>query len=99
MLAVAADGRSAVVAPTPVEVVCGLGAGDAFGGMLVHGLLAGWEPEQIMTWANAAGAIVAARLRCSDDMPTRAEVESMLATGVPPGQPDDPDPHHDDPDR
>ena len=27
------------VPPVPVEVVCGLGAGDAFGGALVHGLL------------------------------------------------------------
>src|SRR3954453_13734529 len=30
-----------VVPPTPVEVVNGLGAGDAFGGSLCHGLLAG----------------------------------------------------------
>ena len=27
------------VPPVPVDVVCGLGAGDAFGGALVHGLL------------------------------------------------------------
>ena len=30
------------VPPVPVEVVNGLGAGDAFGGALCHGLLAGW---------------------------------------------------------
>ena len=36
-----------VVSPHPVEVVCGLGAGDAFGGALVHGLLAGWDPVTI----------------------------------------------------
>ena len=29
-----------------VEVLNGLGAGDAFGGALCHGLLAGWELEQ-----------------------------------------------------
>ena len=34
-------------AAAPVEVVCGLGAGDAFGGALVHGLLAGWDPVAI----------------------------------------------------
>lgn len=90
VLAVDSSGRSAVVAPTPVEVVCGLGAGDAFGGVLVHGLLEGWDPEQTMTWANAAGAIVASRLRCSDDMPTAAEIETMLATGVPPPSPNPP---------
>ena len=32
--------------PVPVEVVNGLGAGDAFGGALCHGLLAGWDLER-----------------------------------------------------
>src|ERR687897_766046 len=39
----AVDGETTVeVPPVPVEVVNGLGAGDAFGGALCHGLLAGW---------------------------------------------------------
>ena len=63
-----------VVAPHPVEVVCGLGAGDAFGGALVHGLLAGWDPVKIAGYANAAGAIVASRLACADAMPTLDEL-------------------------
>jgi 5-dehydro-2-deoxygluconokinase len=42
VLAVDAE-TSVEVAPVPVEVVNGLGAGDAFGGALCHGLLAGWE--------------------------------------------------------
>lgn len=66
------------VAPRPVKVVCGLGAGDAFGGALVHGLLAGWEPVRCAEYANAAGALVASRLACADAMPTPAEVEAML---------------------
>ncbi|HEY4610145.1 MAG TPA: PfkB family carbohydrate kinase, partial [Ilumatobacteraceae bacterium] len=41
---VATSQGSTIVPPHFVEVVCGLGAGDAFGGMLVHGLLSGWEP-------------------------------------------------------
>jgi len=65
--------------PVPVEVVNGLGAGDAFGGALCHGLLAGWETADIMRFANAAGALVASRLACSDAMPTAAEVEDLLA--------------------
>ena len=64
--------------PVPVEVVNGLGAGDAFGGALCHGLLAGWDLERILRFANAAGAIVASRLACSDAMPTTAEVEELL---------------------
>jgi len=72
-----ADG-SWTVPPRPVDVVCGLGAGDAFGGALAHGLLSGWEPEKIGRYANAAGALVAGRLACADAMPTSAEIEEML---------------------
>jgi 5-dehydro-2-deoxygluconokinase len=67
-----------VVPPVPVDVVNGLGAGDAFGGALCHGLLSGWEVERIVRFANAAGAVVASRLGCADDMPTLADVEARL---------------------
>ncbi|MBC49578.1 MAG: 5-dehydro-2-deoxygluconokinase [Ilumatobacter sp.] len=70
-----------VVDPIRVPVVCGLGAGDAFGGSLAHGLLEGWNPADIVTRANAAGAIVAGRLMCSDEMPTSAEIDHLLTTG------------------
>jgi len=73
-----------VVPPTPVEVVNGLGAGDAFGGSLCHGLLAGLPLEQVLRNANAAGAIVASRLECSTAMPTPAEIEALLAGSLPP---------------
>jgi 5-dehydro-2-deoxygluconokinase len=73
------DGRSTVAA-RQVHVVCGLGAGDAFGGALVHGLLAGWEPRRTVEYANAAGAIVAGRLLCADAMPTDAEVLGLMRT-------------------
>jgi 5-dehydro-2-deoxygluconokinase len=72
---------SVEVPPMPVEVVNGLGAGDAFGGALCHGLLAGWDIERVMRFANAAGAIVASRLACSDAMPTAAEVGALLNEG------------------
>ncbi|GAA4454093.1 5-dehydro-2-deoxygluconokinase [Phytohabitans houttuyneae] len=75
----AVDASGAVeVPPVPVEVVNGLGAGDAFGGALCHGLLAGWETARVMRFANAAGAIVAGRLACSDAMPTVDEVEEHV---------------------
>jgi len=76
------DGKTATeVPPVPVNVLNGLGAGDAFGGALCHGLLAGWDIERVMRFANAAGAIVASRLACSDAMPTAAEVTELLAGG------------------
>ena len=67
------------VAPQLVDVVCGLGAGDAFGGALVHGLLSGWDPVRIAEHGNAAGAIVVAQLACADAMPTVEELEAMVA--------------------
>ncbi|MFD8970320.1 5-dehydro-2-deoxygluconokinase [Streptomyces sp. NPDC059568] len=86
VLAVHRDGTRAEVPPVPVEVVNGLGAGDAFGGALCHGLLAGWELERVMRYANAAGAIVAARLACSSAMPYEREVAQVLAGGPVPAQ-------------
>ncbi len=74
--------ESVVVPPYPVDVVNGLGAGDAFGGALCHGLLQGWDLERILRFANVSGAIVASRLECSTAMPTSAEVEQILAAGV-----------------
>lgn len=62
-----------------VDVVCGLGAGDAFGGALIHGLLSGWDPERIARYGNAAGAVVVAQLACADAMPTIEELELMVA--------------------
>jgi 5-dehydro-2-deoxygluconokinase len=65
------------VPPNEVDVVNGLGAGDAFGGSLCHGLLHGWPLEKTLRYANAAGAIVASRLECSTAMPTAAEVAAL----------------------
>ncbi len=68
---------SVTVAPNKVDVVNGLGAGDAFGGSLIHGLLNDWPLEKTLRYANAAGAIVASRLECSTAMPTAAEVAGL----------------------
>jgi 5-dehydro-2-deoxygluconokinase len=73
--------ESVVVPPAPIVVLNGLGAGDAFGGALCHGVLEGWELERTLRFANAAGALVASRLGCADDMPTLAEVEELLCRG------------------
>lgn len=67
------------VPPILMDVVNGLGAGDAFGGAFCHGLLQGWGLERILRFANAAGALVVGRLECSTAMPTPAEVEQLLA--------------------
>jgi 5-dehydro-2-deoxygluconokinase len=75
----AMDGSAAIqVPPVDVQVLNGLGAGDAFGGALCHGLLAGWDTAAVMQFANAAGGIVASRLACAEAMPTIAEVQDVL---------------------
>ncbi len=64
--------------PVAIEVVNGLGAGDAFGGAFCHGILADWPLGKIIRFANAAGAIVASQLSCSEAMPTNKEIEDLL---------------------
>jgi 5-dehydro-2-deoxygluconokinase len=75
----ASDETRALVPSLSVEVVCGLGAGDAFGGALCHGLLSGWDSVRAARFGNAAGAIVASRLLCAPAMPTEAEVREAEA--------------------
>ena len=70
------------VPPHFVDVINGLGSGDAFGGALCHGLLAGWDLERILRFANVAGAIVATRRECSTAMPDASEVEALLQKGA-----------------
>jgi 5-dehydro-2-deoxygluconokinase len=67
-----------VAPPVKVDVVNGIGAGDAFGGALAFGLLRGWPLERTIRFANAAGAFVAAQLACADAMPTTDEVQALL---------------------
>ncbi len=80
VLVATADG-SDTVAPNPITVVCGLGAGDAFGGALCHRLLAGDRLLDAVRFANAAGALVASRLLCADAMPDESEVRALMQAG------------------
>jgi 5-dehydro-2-deoxygluconokinase len=78
VLARTAEGVVEVPPVTHLGVVNGLGAGDAFGGALVHALLHGYELERAVRLANAAGAFVASKLACADDMPTLSDLEPLL---------------------
>jgi 5-dehydro-2-deoxygluconokinase len=75
---VATSDERRVVPAVPVDVVCGLGAGDAFGGAFCHGLLSGQTPFAAAELGNAAGAIVASRVLCADAMPTEDELQGLL---------------------
>ena len=80
VLVATADGGRDRIEPFRVQVVCGLGAGDAFGGAFCHGILSGWSLSQAARAGNAAGAIVASRLMCADDMPTIDDIQNLMGT-------------------
>lgn len=61
--------------PVRVDVVNGLGAGDAFGGAFAYGLLEGRSLHQTSRMASKAGAYVATKLECADAMPTEKDLE------------------------
>lgn len=77
VLAVTVD-ESVVCEPYAVDVVNGLGAGDAFGGALCHGLLQGWGLDRLVDFANAAGGYVAARRECALAMPDETQVRALM---------------------
>ncbi len=61
-----------------VEVICGLGSGDALSAAFGAGLLNGLDPWAALERGNAAGAIVASRLMCSAAMPRASEIDEVL---------------------
>jgi 5-dehydro-2-deoxygluconokinase len=81
VLVATSDMRERVM-PYEVKVVCGLGSGDAFGGAFCDRLLAGASFGDAVRAANAAGAIVAGRLMCADDMPTQGDITEMMRGDV-----------------
>jgi 5-dehydro-2-deoxygluconokinase len=63
----------------PVEVVNGLGAGDAFAAALGQGLLRRLPLVEAVRRGTVAGALVAAQLACSEAMPRLEELEAALS--------------------
>jgi ribokinase len=66
-------------APPAVRAVDGTGAGDAFTACLVVSLLEGRDPEEALARACAAGALAASRLGAQPALPTRTELDALLA--------------------
>jgi 5-dehydro-2-deoxygluconokinase len=68
------------VAGFPVEVVNVLGAGDAFAGGLIYGLLKGWDWYKTTRMGNACGAIVVTRHGCANFMAYEEEALAFIAS-------------------
>jgi 5-dehydro-2-deoxygluconokinase len=62
----------------PVEVVNGLGAGDAFAAAVGQSLLQELPLVEAVRRGTVAGALVASRLACSEAMPRLEELEAAL---------------------
>jgi 5-dehydro-2-deoxygluconokinase len=69
------------VPPVKMEVVNGLGAGDAFLAAFTQGLLRGIDPGTAVRRANWAGAYVASQVPCSEAMPYAADLDAAIPTG------------------
>ncbi|MFL5962011.1 MAG: PfkB family carbohydrate kinase [Gaiellaceae bacterium] len=73
-----ADGDETDVPGLPVEVVNGLGAGDAFAAAFGQALLKDMPLVEATRRGTVAGALVASRLACSAAMPRLDELEAAL---------------------
>ena len=74
------DGEEVARAEPPeVDAVDGTAAGDAFTACLLVSLLEGREREEALRRACAAGALAASRFGAQPSLPTRAEVDAILA--------------------
>jgi ribokinase len=68
----------AAAAPPLVTAVDGTGAGDAFTGAMVAGLLRGLPDPELLRRACAAGAVAASRPGAQPSLPTDAEIDEAL---------------------
>jgi 5-dehydro-2-deoxygluconokinase len=71
-------GRVLEVPPVRMEVVNGLGAGDAFLASVTHGVLRGIDLGTAVRRANWAGAFVASQVACSEAMPYLKDVNAAV---------------------
>ncbi|NBW09545.1 MAG: ribokinase [Caulobacteraceae bacterium] len=73
--------KIAWASPPKITAVDATGAGDAFVGAITVALLDGMEPADALKFACAAGAVAATRAGAQPSLPTRDEVEALLAQG------------------
>lgn len=64
----------------PVRALDTTGAGDAFHGAFIHGMLQGWDLRRAALFANAVAAINCQTLGGRRGLPTLVQVEALLKT-------------------
>jgi ribokinase len=73
------ESGSTHIAAHPVKAVDTTAAGDAFVGAFAVALSHGRSPVEAARWGNAAGAVAVTRAGAQPSLPSRAEVEALLA--------------------
>ncbi|MDP1736596.1 MAG: ribokinase [Caulobacter sp.] len=73
--------RLATAEPPEIVAVDTTGAGDTFVAALTVALLEGQAPKEALAFACTAGALTATRAGAQPSLPTRPEVEGVLASG------------------
>ncbi|MDB5421915.1 MAG: ribokinase [Brevundimonas sp.] len=71
--------KMAWATPPSVVAIDATGAGDAFVGAITVALLEGMDPAQALRFACAAGALAATRPGAQPSLPTREEVDALVA--------------------
>ncbi len=71
--------HSELIPALPVQQVDATAAGDAFCGALAAALALGEPMAVAVRWAGAAGALAVTKMGATPSLPTRAEVERLLA--------------------
>jgi 5-dehydro-2-deoxygluconokinase len=79
----ASDGNTYPGVTYPAKVVKTLGAGDAYAGAFLYGLLAGKDIGRSLHLAAAAASITISGRSCAASTPTLEEVEAFLASHRP----------------
>jgi sugar/nucleoside kinase (ribokinase family) len=75
------DGQQTIQANAfAMDVVDASGAGDAFAGGLIVGLLEGWDATRTLRFASAIGASACTALGCNAGLFTRAQADAFLNT-------------------
>jgi sugar/nucleoside kinase (ribokinase family) len=65
-----------------VETVDTTGAGDVFHGAFIHGLIAGWDMQRMLDFANAMAGLNCTKFGARGGIATQADAEKLMSSGT-----------------
>ena len=77
------DGKNEIIYPAfKVQPVDTVAAGDAFNGGFAAALALGKPLQEVLQWANAAGALSTTKAGAQPSMPTKDELLAFIADQI-----------------